>query len=72
MSRRVSSITYPPAAFIDTSGFYALLDRSDVNYRAAARVFDALSAAGTRLVLTNFIRAETHALVLNRLGHTAA
>jgi uncharacterized protein len=63
---------YPKAAFVDTSGFYALLDRTDANHLAAVALFRGLSAAGTRLILTNFIRAEAHALILNRLGHAVA
>jgi predicted nucleic acid-binding protein len=73
MSQRwFSSSPYPNAAFIVTSGFYALLDRADTNHTTAVRLFRDLSTAGTRLVLTNFIRAETHALILNRLGHDVA
>jgi predicted nucleic acid-binding protein len=70
--RRSSPAPYPAAAFVDTSGLYALLDRTDANHRQAAPLFRALSAARTRLVLTNFIRAEAHALILNRLGHALA
>lgn len=70
--RRASSAVYPTTAFIDTSGFYALVDRGDTNHAAAVRLFRDLSAAGTRLILTNFIRAEAHALILNRLGHAVA
>src|SRR3712207_5084584 len=70
--RRRSDGPYPADAFVDTSGLYALLDRADANHARAVAAFRALSAAGTRLVLTNFIRAEAHALILNRLGHAVA
>ncbi|HZO28840.1 MAG TPA: PIN domain-containing protein [Chloroflexota bacterium] len=70
--RRISSSAYPEAAFIDTSGFYALLDGGDARHSSAISIFADLSIAGTRLVFTNFVRAEAHALTLNRLGHAAA
>jgi uncharacterized protein len=70
-SRRQSP-RVPVAVFVDTSGFYALLDQSDTNHRRAVAVFRMVSAAGARLILTNFVRAEAHALILNRLGHTVA
>jgi predicted nucleic acid-binding protein len=57
---------------VDTSAIYALLDASDANHGRAVRVLRTLNEARTRLVLTNFIRAEAHALVLNRLGHAVA
>src|SRR5215213_7321531 len=63
---------HPAAAFADTSGLYALLDRHDANHQSAVAVFRDITAFGVRLVLTNFIRAEAHALILNRLGHAIA
>ena len=69
---RRSPTLYPATAFVDTSGLYALLDRTDANHERAVPLFRAVSAARTRLILTNFIRAEAHALILNRLGHTLA
>src|SRR6476620_7749982 len=61
--------SYPRDVFTDTSGFFALMDTTEQNHRRARESFSALSQAGSRMVLTNFVRAETHALVLNRLGH---
>jgi predicted nucleic acid-binding protein len=65
-------VQYPPLAFIDTGAFYALMDSGDPNHRPALSIKQALDRARTRLVLTNFIRAETQALLLNRLGHHVA
>jgi uncharacterized protein len=70
--RRGSASPAPATAFIDSSGLYAVLDRGDTNHGRAAVQFRALSTAGTHPVLTNFIRAEAHALLLNRLGHAVA
>jgi uncharacterized protein len=69
---RASSPAYPAIAFLDTSALFALLDRTDRNHRRATALLRSLNAARTRLVLTNFIRAEAHALILNRLGHATA
>ena len=69
---RRSAHSHPSTAFVDTSALYALLDRRDSNHPAAVAIFRALTAARNRLVLTNFIRAEAHALILNRLGHAIA
>ncbi|MFN8637665.1 MAG: PIN domain-containing protein [Chloroflexota bacterium] len=70
--RRARTRIYPETVFIDTSGFYAVLDDGDSHHADAVQIFSELSAAGTRLVFTNFVRAEAHALTLNRLGHATA
>jgi predicted nucleic acid-binding protein len=73
MSReRRSAASYPAIAFLDTSAVFALLDRTDSNHQQATALFRSINAARTTLVLTNFIRAEAHALILNRLGHAVA
>jgi predicted nucleic acid-binding protein len=64
--------TIPRAAFLDSSAFYALADPHDANNPAAKRIARRLHEQRWRLVTTNFIRAEAHALLLNRLGHRAA
>lgn len=69
---RESRARYPMSAFLDSSGLYALLDRTDAHHAEAVRLFRQLSSASTHLYLTNFIRAEAHALILNRLGHAVA
>lgn len=60
------------AALADSSALYALLDRSDSNHRPAVAILRSVDATHTKLILTNFIRAEAHALILNRLGHAVA
>jgi predicted nucleic acid-binding protein len=72
--RRFPSSALPESAFIDTSGFYALLDGADAHHATAVRLFANLSTAGTRLVFTNFIRKvfsmtdATSFVVMERLG----
>lgn len=62
----------PVALFVDTSGFYALANSNDP-YHPDAR--NALAAAGrsrARVLTTNFVVAETHALFLARRGRVVA
>ena len=53
---------------VDTSGIYALLDRSDANHGPAVALLRRLKDEGHGVVVTNFVVAETHALVVARLG----
>lgn len=52
----------------DTSGVYALIDSNDQNHKKAVAALRSLSKKGLKPILTNFIVAETHALLLSRLG----
>jgi uncharacterized protein len=72
MRERAARPPYPREVFTDTSGFFALMDQTEQNHSRAREIFRALSEAGCQMVLTNFVRAETHALILNRLGHHVA
>lgn len=58
--------------FVDTSAVYALLDRDDARHKEARSRFKRLQKARTEPVLTNFIVAECHALILSRLGSDVA
>jgi len=59
-------------ALVDTSAVYALLDRDDANHRKAVTVLRSLPRRGLTPLLSNFIVAESHALLLSRLGPEAA
>ncbi len=52
----------------DTSAIYALIDRDDSNHRKAAAILRAAVRQGVTPLITNFIVAESHALLLSRLG----
>jgi predicted nucleic acid-binding protein len=54
--------------FIDTSAFYALLDRDDTNNQKAKKVWTNLLVAEHVLVTSNYILVEAFALMQNRLG----
>jgi predicted nucleic acid-binding protein len=58
--------------FVDTSGFYAALNRRDAHHRDAARLLEQARREHWFLFTTNFVLAESHALVLARLGRTRA
>jgi len=54
--------------FIDTSAFYALLDRDDANNRKATKVWTNLLGTEDTLVTSNYILLEAFALMQSRLG----
>lgn len=56
------------SVFVDTSAWYALLDRSDVSH---SRITSMLRDAGS-LLLTDHILVETHRLAAHRLGGEVA
>jgi predicted nucleic acid-binding protein len=58
--------------FIDTSAFYALLDRDDAHHPRAKRAWTELLKAVHALATSNYILVETFALLQNRLGIEAA
>ena len=53
--------------FVDTSGFYALIDSDDRHHELADNVFGRAGREKWRLVTSNAVMFETHALLLNRL-----
>lgn len=54
--------------FIDTSAFYALLDRDDTHHPRARRAWIELLKAAHTLVTSNYVLVEAFALLQNRLG----
>ena len=57
--------------FIDTSAFYALLDRDDDNHEAVKNAWAKILNAENTLVTSNYVLVETFALMQNRLGVAA-
>lgn len=58
--------------FVDTSAFYALTDARDDNHALSVNAAQRLAHEGAELFVTNFVVAETHTLMLNRLGRDVA
>ncbi len=57
--------------FVDTSAFYALMDRSDNNYKKAASLWTFILKGEFYLSTSNYVVLETVALMQNRLGFKA-
>ncbi|MDL1961438.1 MAG: hypothetical protein LWX01_07015 [Deltaproteobacteria bacterium] len=58
--------------FVDTSAFYALMDRSDNNFEKAAGLWRSFLEKDFYLQTSNYIIVETLALLQSRLGFEAA
>ena len=58
--------------FVDTGAWYALALPRDPAHARLARALRERVARGVRIVTTNLIVAETHALLLRRVGRGAA
>jgi predicted nucleic acid-binding protein len=58
--------------FVDTSAFYALMDRSDNNYEEAASLWAQFLEGDFLLQTNNYIIVETLSLLQSRLGFEAA
>lgn len=63
---------YNNACFVDTSFFYAILDQSDKQHLACKAVIDEARRQARSLVSTPLVIAETHALLLYRIGQHVA
>ena len=58
--------------FVDTSAIIALLNRNDSFHDQAEKIILKLEKERVSLVITNYIRLETHALLLYRAGSIIA
>jgi predicted nucleic acid-binding protein len=58
--------------FVDTSAFFASFNDHDAQHRTAALIFNRLLDERRPLVTSNFVLAETHAIVLSKLGRAVA
>ena len=58
--------------FVDTGAVFAIIDRDDANHAAARRTLKTFKAQRLEPVLTNFVVAESHALLLARVDAAIA
>jgi predicted nucleic acid-binding protein len=58
--------------FVDTSGWYPVVVRTQPEHAALTRALRDRVRAGARVVTTNLVVAETHALLLRRAGRDTA
>ena len=61
-----------PDLFVDTSAWFALADPEDPAHDKVARALRTAVQMGRRVVTTNLVVAETHALLLRRVGARTA
>lgn len=61
-----------PELFVDTSGWYPLAVGSSPEHRKIADALRRRVRAGARVVTSNLVVAEMHALLLRRVGSQAA
>jgi uncharacterized protein len=57
--------------FIDTSAFFALLDRDDENHSRAKEVWIGLIDSGSLCATSNYVLVETFSFLQNRIGISA-
>ena len=62
----------PGELFVDTSAWYPLAVRSHPDHASLAATLQERVASGCVVVTTNLVVAETHALLLRRVGREAA
>jgi predicted nucleic acid-binding protein len=62
----------PAEVFVDTSAWYPLLLRAHPDHDRLAARLRALVKRGRRIVTTNLVVAETHALTMRRIGSVPA
>jgi len=58
--------------FVDTSGWYPLADVRNPAHKSVALALREAVAQRRRIVTTNLVVAETHALIMRRIHRTAA
>jgi len=54
--------------FVDTSGFFALLDRDDANHKKARKIWSDVLNPENTLITSNYVIVESFALIQHRLG----
>lgn len=62
----------PAELFVDTSAWYPLARSSHADHARLSRSLRERVAAGVRVVTTNLVLAETHALLMTRAGSQVA
>jgi len=56
--------------FVDTSAFFAIVDKDDCNHEAASEVITRLVNEAAELYTSNFVLSETYTLLRNNVGHS--
>lgn len=62
----------PAELFVDTSGWFPLVDNENPAHDRVAQALRSAVQKKRRIVTTNLVIAETHALIMRRIHRTAA
>jgi predicted nucleic acid-binding protein len=62
----------PEKIYVDTSAFYALLDRADPNHKEASSLWVSLMKNNFSLATSNYVVSETMEMLQKRIGFDAA
>ena len=65
-------IQYSKKIFVDTSAFYALIDRSDQHHHQASAIWSVLLKNEVAIITTNYVMCETIHLLQSRISFDAA
>jgi len=65
-------LSNPEKIYVDTSAFYALLDRADPYHKEASSLWGTLMDNNFILVTTNYVVSETMKLLQKKIGFEAA
>ena len=63
---------HPELVYVDTSAFYALMDRADFYHHSAKELWPSLLEDSISLQTSNYVVSESLSLIQHRLGSTAA
>lgn len=58
--------------FIDTSAYFAFVNAGDAHHDESEAIFRRLARDRDELYTSNFVIAETHGLIINRIGRQLA
>lgn len=67
-----SNPMHPEPIYVDTSAFYALMDRADFYHQNAKELWPSLLEDAISLRTSNYVVSESLSLIQHRLGHRAA
>lgn len=65
---RSAAVARPNRVLIDSSAYFALFDESESPHQRASDVYSRFAREHWYTYTTNYVIAEAHALILNRLG----
>jgi predicted nucleic acid-binding protein len=68
----MSASAHDRRVFVDTSAYFAVANRRDVDHAAASATMQRLIQSRCRLITTNVVLFELHGLMVNRISREVA